>query len=59
MLPVLPWQGLGALTAGLDALDLVAIHNQLILLADLHVVLETAVHGVVPGPCWGLDAWRV
>ena len=49
MLPVLPWQGLGALTAGLDALDLVAVHDQLILLTDLNVVLETAVHGVVPG----------
>ena len=47
---VLPWQGLGSLTAGLDALDLVAVHDQLVLLADLHVVLEAAVHRVVPGP---------
>ena len=49
-LPVLPRQGLGSLTAGLDALDLVAVHDQLVLLADLHVVLEAAVHRVVPGP---------
>ena len=48
MLPVLPWQSLRTLAAGLDALDLVAVHDQLILLTDLHVVLETAVHGVVP-----------
>ena len=46
---VLPRQGLGALTAGLDALDLVAVHDQLVLLADLHVVLEATVHRVIPG----------
>ena len=46
---VLPRQGLGSLTAGLDALDLVAVHDQLVLLADLHVMLEAAVHSVVPG----------
>lgn len=28
---VLPWQGLGPLTARLDALDLVAVHDQLVL----------------------------
>ena len=46
---VLPRQGLGSLTAGLDALDLVAVHDQLVLLADLHVVLEATVHRVIPG----------
>ena len=45
---VLPWQGLGTLSACLDALDLVAVHNQLVLLTNLHFVLELAVHGVVP-----------
>ena len=45
---VLPRQGLWSLTAGLDALDLVAIHDEFILLTDLHVMLEAAVHGVVP-----------
>ena len=45
---VLPRQGLWSLTAGLDALDLVAIHDEFILLTDLHVMLKFAVHGVVP-----------
>ena len=45
---VLPWQGLGTLSACLDALDLVAVHDQLVLLTNLHFVLELAVHGVVP-----------
>ena len=45
---VLPRQGLWSLTAGLDALDLVAIHDEFILLTDLHVMLEAAMHGVVP-----------
>mmetsp|Transcript_50682 Transcript_50682/g.83391 ORF Transcript_50682/g.83391 Transcript_50682/m.83391 type:complete len:379 (-) Transcript_50682:25-1161(-) len=44
---VLPRQGLGSLTAGLDALDLVAVHNQLVLLPNLHVVLEATVHRVI------------
>ena len=46
-LPVLPWQGLGSLTTGLDALDLVAVHDQLVLLPNFHVVLETAMHRVI------------
>ena len=33
----------------MDALDLVAVHDQLVLLADLHVVLEATVHRVIPG----------
>ena len=45
---VLPRQRLWSLTAGLDALDLVAIHDEFILLTDLHVMLKFAVHGVVP-----------
>ena len=45
---VLPRQGLWSLTACLDALDLVAIHDEFILLTDLHVMLKFAVHGVVP-----------
>mmetsp|Transcript_3216 Transcript_3216/g.3941 ORF Transcript_3216/g.3941 Transcript_3216/m.3941 type:complete len:203 (-) Transcript_3216:18-626(-) len=44
---VLPRQGLGSLTAGLDALDLVAVHDELVLLTNLHVVLEFAVHRVI------------
>mmetsp|Transcript_27200 Transcript_27200/g.50953 ORF Transcript_27200/g.50953 Transcript_27200/m.50953 type:complete len:388 (+) Transcript_27200:52-1215(+) len=44
---LLPRQSLGTLTASHDALDLVAIHDQLVLLANLHVVLELAVHSVV------------
>jgi len=45
---VLPRQGFWSLTAGLDALDLVAIHDEFILLTDLHIMLKFAVHGVVP-----------
>ena len=30
-------------------LDLVSVHDQLVLLADLHVVLELAMHGVLGG----------
>lgn len=33
---VLPRQCLGALAARLDALDLAAVHDELVLLADLH-----------------------
>mmetsp|Transcript_3228 Transcript_3228/g.3973 ORF Transcript_3228/g.3973 Transcript_3228/m.3973 type:complete len:359 (-) Transcript_3228:18-1094(-) len=44
---LLPGQGLGTFTAGLDALDLVAVHDELVLLTNLHVVLEFAVHRVI------------
>ena len=30
-------------------LDLVSVHDQLVLLTDLHVVLELAMHGVLGG----------
>ena len=45
---VLPWQGFWALSAGLDALDLVSVHNELISAPDLHIVLELSMHRVIP-----------
>merc|ERR1719440_905741 len=42
-----PSQSFGSFPAGHDALDLVAIDNQLVCSANLHIVLESAMHGVV------------